>query len=141
MSICDCTNHMWEDGKNDATYIVEMFQEKVNVYDPDGRNTDVLFFNGASNMQKAGQILCQTFPRAYCFHGRKHGLSLFFSYLSKLKPNTRISHLSMTMDKSLLSIKETVSLDVEEMVVGSSLEFELKKMLKISYFVHSLQSP
>ena len=30
MSICDCTDHMLEGGKKDATYIAEMFQEKVN---------------------------------------------------------------------------------------------------------------
>ncbi len=86
MSICDCTNHMLEGGKKDATYIAEMIQEKVNEFDPDSRNTDVLFFNGASKAQKAGQILCQTFPRAYCLYDWEHVLSLFFNYLSKLKP-------------------------------------------------------
>ncbi len=27
VSICDCIDHMLEGGKNDATYIAEMFQE------------------------------------------------------------------------------------------------------------------
>ena len=85
VSICDCTDHMSEGGKKDATYIAEMFQDKVNEFDPKGRHTDVFFFDGAANVQKAGQILCQTFPRAYCFHGGEHVLSLFFSDLSKLK--------------------------------------------------------
>ncbi len=35
-------------------------------------------------MQKAGQILCLHFPRAMCFHGGEHVLSLFFSDLSRL---------------------------------------------------------
>ncbi len=40
------------------------------------------------------------------------------------------------MDKSFLSMKKTVSLDVEELVFGSSLEFVLMKMLMMSNFVH-----
>ncbi len=86
VSVCDCIDQMSEGVMKDATYIGETFQEKVNEFDPDGRNTDVFFFIGASNVQKAGQIQCQTFPRAYCFHGREHVLSPFFSDLSKLKP-------------------------------------------------------
>ncbi len=63
VSNCDCTNHMSEGGKKDVTYITEMFQEKVNEFDPMGRHTDVFFFDRAANVQKAGQVLCQTFPR------------------------------------------------------------------------------
>ncbi len=85
VSVCDCTEHMSEGGKNDATYIAEMFQEKVNELDPKGRHTDVFFFDGAANVKKVGQILHQTFPRAYCFHWGEHVLSLFFSDLSKQK--------------------------------------------------------
>ncbi len=43
-------------------------------------------------------------------------------------PSTRISHLSMIMEESLLSMKETVSIGMVEVVVGSSLEFKLTKM-------------
>ncbi len=67
-----------------ATYIAEMFQQKVNEFYPKGRHTDVFFFDGEANVQKAGQILCQVFPRAYYFHGGEHALSLIFSDLSKL---------------------------------------------------------
>ncbi len=67
VTICDCTDHMSEGGKKDATYITEMFQEKVCEFDNEGRKKDVSFFNGASNAQKAGQILCQTFPRSEFF--------------------------------------------------------------------------
>ncbi len=40
-------DHMSEDEKKDATHIAEMFQKKVNEFDPDGRNTDDFFFDGA----------------------------------------------------------------------------------------------
>ncbi len=39
MFICDCTNHMSEGGKKDVTYIAKMFEEKVNEFNPEGRNT------------------------------------------------------------------------------------------------------
>ncbi len=58
VSIRNCTDHMSESGKKDATYIAEMFQEKINEFDPEGRNTDIFFFDGASNVQKTGQIMC-----------------------------------------------------------------------------------
>ncbi len=60
-----------------AMYMPQIFQDKVNKFGIDDRTTDVYFFDGASNIQKAGQILCQIFPRAHWFHGGKHVLSLF----------------------------------------------------------------
>ncbi len=35
MSICDCTDYIYECGKKDATYTAEMFEEKVNDFDCD----------------------------------------------------------------------------------------------------------
>ncbi len=60
VSICNCTNHMSEGGKKDATYI----EENVNEFDPKGRHTDIIF-DGAANVQKACHILYQTFPIVY----------------------------------------------------------------------------
>ncbi len=85
VSICDCTNHISEGWKKDTTFIAETFQEKVNEFEPKGQNTDVFVFDGAANVQKVGQILCLTFPPAYCFHGGEHVLSLFFNDLPNLK--------------------------------------------------------
>ncbi len=44
----------------------------------------LIFFDGAANVQKVGQILCAHFPWGMCFHGGEHILSLFFSDLSRL---------------------------------------------------------
>ena len=84
ISICDCTDHMVEGGKKDAEFIMNFFKEKVDEFDPSKVHTDSFFFDGAANVQKAGQILCAHFPRAMCFHGGEHVLSLFFSDLSRL---------------------------------------------------------
>ncbi len=51
VSICDCTARMSEGSKKDATYIAEMFQVKVNEFELDSRNTNVIFFDGTFNVQ------------------------------------------------------------------------------------------
>jgi len=62
VSIHDCTKHMEVGGKKDATFIAELFEVKVLEYDPQLLCTDVFYFDGASNVQKAGEILMEKFP-------------------------------------------------------------------------------
>ena len=45
---------------------------------------DLVVFDGASNVQKAGRILSIVFPRVTCIHGAEHVLSLFFDDIFKL---------------------------------------------------------
>jgi len=49
-------------------------------------HTDIFFFDGASNVAKAGQVLQAKFPRSYSLHGGEHVVSLFFDDISKLPP-------------------------------------------------------
>ena len=84
--IHDCTKHMEEGGKKDAPYIAELFEGKVMEYDPQRLCTDVFYFDGASNVQKAGEVLMAKFPRSFCFHGGEHVVSLFFSSIAKINP-------------------------------------------------------
>jgi hypothetical protein len=86
ISIQDCTKHMAEGGKKDASYIANMFEEKVMEYDSLKICTDVFYFDGASNVQKAGEVLMARFPHSFCFHGGKHVVSLFFLSIAKIKP-------------------------------------------------------
>ena len=86
VSIQDCTEHMQDGGKKDASYIARLFEEEVNKFDPKRSCTDVFFFDGASNVQKAGQVLMAKFPRTFCFHGGEHVVSLFFSSIAKIAP-------------------------------------------------------
>ena len=72
VGIMDCTTHMAEGGNKDAAYISGIFDEKVMEYDPKMSLTDLFFFDGASNLQKAGQVLMAKFPRTFCFHGVEH---------------------------------------------------------------------
>ncbi len=46
----------------------------------------MFYFDRASNVQKAGEILMAKFPRFFCFHGGEHVVLLFFSSIAKIKP-------------------------------------------------------
>ena len=86
VGIIDCTAHMAEGGKKDAAYISGIFDEKVMEYDPKMALTDLFFFDGASNVQKGGQVLMAKFPRTFCFHGGEHVVSLFFTDIARIAP-------------------------------------------------------
>jgi hypothetical protein len=77
---------MAKGGKKDTLYIADLFDEKVMEYNPLKTCTDVFYFDGASNVQKAGEVLMARFPRSFCFHGGEHVVSLFFSSIAKMKP-------------------------------------------------------
>ena len=77
---------MLEGGKKDVLYIADLFEETVLEYDPQRIYTDVFYFDGASNVQKAGDVLMARFPRSFCFHEGEHVVSLYFSSIVKIKP-------------------------------------------------------
>ncbi len=79
-SIFDCIDHISEGG--DAQYIGQLFKDKNAEFDPTSTCTDAFFFDCASNVLKAGDILCSIYPRAFCFHGGEHVLSLYFNDLA-----------------------------------------------------------
>ena len=86
LQIKDCSAHMSSGGKKDASYIAELFEAKMSAIDPTHLWTDVIFFDGASNVQKAGRVLTVKFQHAYCFHAGEHVVSLFFASIAKLTP-------------------------------------------------------
>jgi hypothetical protein len=93
VGIMDCTTHMAEGGKKDAAYISGIFDEKVMEYDQKMSFTDLFFFDGASNVQKAGQVLMAKFPRTFCFHWGEHVVSLFFTDIARIEPVVRVCYI------------------------------------------------
>ena len=85
LAINDCTDHIADGGKKDAPYIAQMFLELIKELDPNFELTDLLFFDGASNVQKAGELIMAKIKGAHCLHGGEHVISLFMSDISKLK--------------------------------------------------------
>jgi hypothetical protein len=51
--------------EKDVPYIAELFEVKVMEYDPQLLCADVFYFDGASNVQKAGEILMTKFPHLF----------------------------------------------------------------------------
>ena len=85
LEIHDCHAHMASGGRKDAPYISSIFFDHLEELDPNKNLTDVLFFDGAKNVQKAGEIIEAKYPRVTCLHGAEHCISLFFDDISKLK--------------------------------------------------------
>ncbi len=85
ISIQDCTKHIVEGGKKDASYISNLFDKKVMECNPLKTCTDLFYFDWASNIQKAGEVLMARFSCSFCFHRGEHIVSLFFSSITKIK--------------------------------------------------------
>ena len=86
LEIHDFTDHMASGHKKDSPYIVNIFLHHINTHDPIKNITDLLFFDGARNVQKAGKIIEATYPGTTCIHGAEHSVSLFFSDITKIPP-------------------------------------------------------
>ena len=56
----------------------------VNEYDKDGSRFDIFYFVGASNVQKAGELLEVKFPPTLAYHGGKHVVKLWFTLLAQI---------------------------------------------------------
>jgi hypothetical protein len=84
LEIVDCMSHLEAGGKKDAVYIASKFTPHLEKLDENKDSVDIIYFDGASNVQKAGQVICARYPRATCLHGSEHVVSLFFSDIAKL---------------------------------------------------------
>ena len=83
LDIMDCSKHMCKGGKKDALYIAKCFLPHLKKLDPEMKLVDLFYFDGATNVQKAGKILCEKYPRATTLHGAEHVVSLFFRTLPR----------------------------------------------------------
>jgi hypothetical protein len=84
LDIVDCTGHMEDGGRKDATYIASIFNDHIKELDPQGVYLNAIIFDGASNVQKAGQVIQAKYPQVSVLHGIEHCISLFFSDVTKL---------------------------------------------------------
>ena len=70
----------------DAYYICQQMLSKMHLLDPDKQLFDWISFDGASNVQKAGSLIEQYFPRCTVSIGVEHTVSLFFGKVMALRP-------------------------------------------------------
>jgi hypothetical protein len=77
------TDHLIDGGKKDATFVASLFDPWVTKLDPLSQRVDCVFFDGASNVQKAGRLLEAKYPQIHVQACAAHSVSLFFSDISK----------------------------------------------------------
>ena len=91
LSIADCTAHLAAGGMKDAVHIAKIIEPLIEQLEGKVDNNkrkcvgivDLVFFDGASNVQNAGELLKVKFPRITVGHGAEHVVSLFFSDVYK----------------------------------------------------------
>jgi hypothetical protein len=83
LDIVDNKNHLEGGNPKDAMHIKDIFLPHLRDLDPDKTRVDVVYFDGASNMQRGGRLLQSFYPRTYVCHGAEHVVSLFFNDICK----------------------------------------------------------
>ena len=83
LGVKDCLKHLAQGGNKDASFISEAFKPYLKKYDEKKSHTDLVFFDGSSNLQKAVDILAVSYPWITVLHSAEHVLSLFFYYIVK----------------------------------------------------------
>ena len=84
--VIDCSGHMSLGGKKDASYIANLFLPWFRKVYPRHELIDLVYFDGASNLQEAGEVLSKFYPRVTCLHGAEHVVSLFFNDIFAMEP-------------------------------------------------------
>ena len=84
LEIVDCTKHMASGGIKSAEYIAGLMTPHVEKLGKD--NVDLFLFDGASNVQKAGQLMAIDYPRTSCFHAAEHLMSLYLGDICSFQP-------------------------------------------------------
>ena len=83
LEIHDCSEQMAAGGKKGSEYIFTILKEHIDKIDPKKTIVDMVIFDGATNMQKAGSTIEISNPLVTCVHGAEHITNLFFSDVSK----------------------------------------------------------
>lgn len=86
IDVIDCSGHMSLGGKKDASYIANLFLPWFRKMDPRHELIDLVYFDGASNVQKAGKVLSKFYPHVTYLHGAEHVVSLFFNDIFAMEP-------------------------------------------------------
>lgn len=83
LGIIDSTGHMAKGKIKDAPYLARQMLPHMRDIDPDKSVIDLVTFDGAKNIQNAGQILSTIYPRITVTHGAEHSCTLFFTDIFK----------------------------------------------------------
>ncbi len=62
-------------GTKNGSKIADLFCDKIEQIDPNGNLLTCVNFDGATNVQKVGDVITAAYPRAFSFHGGEHAYS------------------------------------------------------------------
>ena len=86
LDVVDCTDHVAKGNKKDAFFICQQMLPHMRKIDPEKNLFDLIAFDGAANVQKAGALMEQHFPRCTVIVGIEHTVSLLFGKLMAVRP-------------------------------------------------------
>ena len=79
LELVDCQGHLVDGGTNNATFICTRFLDHFNKIDPHKSIIDAIMFDGASNVQLAGELFQICYPKITVMCGVEHTVYLFFN--------------------------------------------------------------
>ena len=90
LELVDCQSHWADGGEKYGTFICNRFIEHMRKIDPHKSITDVLMFDGASNVQLTSEVLKINYWNMSVMCGVEHTVSLFFNDVTKIPVVTQI---------------------------------------------------
>ena len=84
LELVGCQGHIADGGEKDVTFICNIFLEHIRKIDPHKSVIDFVVFDGASNVQLAGELLKIHYPNISVMCGVEHTVSLFFNDVSNI---------------------------------------------------------
>ena len=85
LDIHNLSEHLAAGGNKDAPYIADVFLRHLIVINKKRNITDIIYFDGVLNVQKAGNMVGSNFTQVICLNEAEHFFALFFTDLSKMK--------------------------------------------------------
>ena len=76
LELVDCKGHLAYGGGKNGIFICNRFLDHFKIIDPHKSIIDVIMFDGASNVELAGELLKIDYPKITIMRGFEHTVSL-----------------------------------------------------------------
>ena len=76
LEIVDCRVHLDNENKKDRTFICNQFLDHMKEIDPAKTLSDIVMFDGASNVKIVGRLLKVHYPKLTVMRGVEHTVSV-----------------------------------------------------------------
>ena len=89
LELVDCQGHLADGGENNGIFICNRFIDHIKRIYPHKSIIDVIMFDGASNVQLAGELLQIRYPKITVMRGVEYTVSLFLLMFPKSQLSIR----------------------------------------------------